>query len=65
MKISLVNGVVLDVSRFNADFSLKSQADMMKESAERCAYLFTAGALLDERYRVVARFNAFGKTVGV
>ncbi|HAU5618408.1 TPA: hypothetical protein JD310_004106 [Morganella morganii] len=65
MKISLVNGVVLNISRFNADFSLKSQADVMKESAERCSNLFTAGALVDEHYRIVAQFDAFGNAVGV
>jgi len=65
MKISLANGVVLNVTLLNEDLSVKSHTDILSESAARCLNLFTSGVLLDDQYRVVARFDAGGNTVGV
>lgn len=60
MKISLANGVVLDIASVNNDGKRKELSELRKEAATRCEYLGINGALLDDSFKVIARFKATG-----
>lgn len=57
MKISLANGVVLNVCPVDENLQPKTQQEMINEARERCRAIFMAGVLLDNDLKTVARFN--------
>lgn len=61
MKISLENGVVLNVYPLRHDGQRKTRNEVITEAAVRCRNVAMGGVLLDDLIKPVARYNAFGE----